>query len=1116
MYAFLHGRKVKKWFLTMKLIMLLILAGLMQISAKVYSQTTKFNFRAVNKQVAEVLKEIEETSDFRFFYIREQVDVERKVTVRANGATVEQILEELFAGQGVSYKVLKDNLVLLGPNENIKDIESVSSQQKTVSGKVTDSNNQPLPGVTVILKGTTIGTVTNDEGKYSITQVSDNSTLQFSFVGMKTQEVMVAGENTISITMTEETIGLDEVVAIGYGTQKKNDLTGAISTVEQDRFNKGIVISPEQLLQGKVSGVNITSSSGEPGAAQSITIRGPGSIRSGNNPLYVIDGLPLSNDAVSPGGANMGFGSQTSKNPMNFINPNDIESIDVLKDASSAAIYGARGSNGVIIITTKSGKEGKSKVDYSSELSVSDIARKIELLSVDEFKDYLTSQGKTQYIESGSTDWQDEIFRTSFAHNHKLSLSHGTKFSNYYASLSYFDQEGIVNNSSMARYTGRLNTSHTLWDGKFKINMNLTASAIRDNGVPIGDNPDAGGNLISNALIINPTYPVKNADGTYFDKEGSYNPLALLDLYTDFTKTKRMLGNFDASLRIIKGLTYKLNIGIDNATSNRNMQTKPHHYSGISISPTGRVYISNLETENFLLDNLISYDFDIKNHIFNSMAGYSYQRFNYRGYGFGSGNFSTDDINAIYNPSIGSIVSMSNGDWPTGWARIDELQSFFGRVNYSYKSKYLFTATLRFDGSSRFGDNNKYGTFPSVSAGWRISEEGFLSGLYFLHSLKLRAGWGQTGNQEVPSKQTLASVYSGTGTGIGYALSGTTISPGIVFVRNANPNLKWEVVAQKDIGFDFGLFEGKLFGSVDYFNKITTDALLQVTVTDPMESAGGSTTWKNLSDTKIKNYGWEFDLNYQNKVGELKYTLGFNTTLLKNNIEGLQGIYYSGSLDGPGLTNERVLAYINGESIGSFLLPEFKGLDNNGLSVYAGADGSDKYASQVTSDDYKVVGSALPDIIYSFSGSSEYKNFDLTVNFNGVSGNEIYNNTSNAYFRRQLLNGGNNTAKKLLKDFPTESATNSDKPSTRYLEDGSYLRLNNLTFGFNYNKFKTSYVKNLRLYLTGQNLFVITKYSGYDPEVNTNKSMNGLTSYGIDLSSYPKAKTFLLGVNVTF
>lgn len=1116
MYTFLHGRKVKKWFLIMKLIMLLILAGLMQVSVNVYSQTTKFNFRAVNKQVAEVLKEIEESSDFRFFYIREQVDVERKVTVRANGASVEQILEELFANQGVSYKIMKDNLVLLGPKENIRDIESVSSQQKSVSGIVTDSNNQPLPGVTVIVKGTTIGTVTNDQGKYSITRVSDNSSLQFSFIGMKTQEVMVAGENAINIIMTEEAIGLDEVVAIGYGTQKKNDLTGAISTVEQDRFNKGIMISPEQLLQGKVSGVNITSSSGEPGAAQSITIRGPGSIRSGNSPLYVIDGLPLSNDAVSPGGANMGFGSQTSKNPMNFINPNDIESIDVLKDASSAAIYGARGSNGVILITTKSGKEGKSKVDYSSELSISGIARKIELLSVDEFKNYMTSHGKTQYIETGNTDWQDEIFRTSFAHNHKISLSNGTKFSDYYASISYFEQDGIVNNSSMARYTGRVHASQTLWNEKLKINMNLTAGVIRDNGVPIGDNPDAEGNLISNALEINPTYPVKNADGTYFDKEGSYNPLALLDIYTDFTKTKRVLGNFDSSLQLIKGLTYKLNVGIDISTSNRNMQIKPHNYSGISISPTGRVNISNLETENLLLDNLITYDFEIKDHIFNSMGGYSYQRFNYRGYQFGSSNFSTDEIDAIYNPSIGSIVSMNNGDWPTGWARIDELQSFFGRVNYSFNGKYLFTATLRFDGSSRFGDNYKYGTFPSISAGWRISEENFLSDLQFLNNLKLRAGWGQTGNQEVPSKQSLASVYSGTGTGVGYALSGNTISPGIVFVRNANPNLKWEVVVQKNIGIDFGFFQGKLLGSVDFFNKITTDALLQVTVTDPMESAGGSTTWKNLSDTEIKNYGWEFDLNYQNKVADLKYNFGLNASLLKNKIEGLQGIYYSGSLDGPGLTNERVLAYINGESIGSFYLPEFKGLDSNGVSVYTGADGTDKYASQVTSNDYKVVGSALPDIIYSLSGSFEYKIFDLTFNFNGVSGNEIYNNTSNAYFRRQLLNGGNNTAKKLLKDFPNESVTNSDKPSTRYLEDGSYLRLNNVTLGVNYNRFKTSYVKNLRLYLTGQNLFVITKYSGYDPEVNTNKSMNGLTSYGIDLSSYPKARTFLLGVNVTF
>jgi iron complex outermembrane receptor protein len=428
----------------------------------------------------------------------------------------------------------------------------------------------------------------------------------------------------------------------------------------------------------------------------------------------------------------------------------------------------------------------------------------------------------------------------------------------------------------------------------------------------------------------------------------------------------------------------------------------------------------------------------------------------------------------------------------------------------------MLTATLRFDGSSRFGENNKYGTFPSVSGGWRISEEGFLSGFDALHNLKLRVGWGQTGNQEVPSKQTLASVYSGTGSGTGYALTNGTLTPGIVFSRNANPDLKWEVVTQTNVGLDFGFWGGKLYGSIDYFNKVTTDPLLEVNVTDPLETGGGTKTWKNLKDTKITNKGFEIELGYQGKVGEIGYSVGANASTLKNKIKNLQGIYYAGSLQGPGMTSDNVLVYMDGESIGSFYLPEFKRIDSNGLSVYAGADGTEKYASEITTDDYKIVGSALPDYTYSFFGSLDYKNFDFSFNFNGVSGNKLYNNTSNAYFRRPFLDGGNNVAKKLLDDYPGESATNSDKPSTRYLEDGSFLRLNNVTLGYNYNKFKSQYISNIRLYVTGQNLFVLTDYSGYDPEVNTNKSSSGLTSYGIDLSSYPKARTFLFGINVSF
>ncbi len=1101
----------------MNLYALFLIVGINQAMAiDSYPQKTRLSLDMTNSMVKEVLVEIEKKTEFFFLYSNEYINVERKIDVHFSNKKIDEVLEEIFRGTNVKYTI-QDRQIILLP-ENSEENSKINTYQQTlnVTGLVKDRAGTPLPGVAVIVKGTTSGTITDIEGNYSLTDVPTNATLVYSFIGMRTLEVPVNGKNKIDVVLEEDAIGIDEVVAIGYGTLRKKDLTGAVSTVDQENFNKGVVVSPEQLLQGKVSGVYITSSSGEPGASQSITIRGPGSIRSGNGPLYVIDGVPLSNDATSPGGVDMGFGNQTAKNPMNFINPNDIESIDVLKDASAAAIYGARGSNGVIIITTKSGKKGSAKVDYSSELSISRVANKIEVLSANKFRDYQNNLNNDQYIGTASTDWQDEIFRRAISQNHKISLSSATETTNYYASLSYFDQEGIIKSSNLDRYTGRINAGQSFWQEKLKINLNLTASVIHDDAVPIGDNPDAGGDLITNALIMNPTYPVKNSDGTYFDQEGSINPVALLDLYTDFTKTRRILGNIDATLKLTKGLSYKINLGIDNTSSSRNTQIDPHNYTGITISPEGRVYISSLENENFLVDNILTYDFNIKDHKLKLMAGHSYQNFNIRSFGFGASNFSTDEIDAIYNPGIGGVVSQSNGDWPSGWARKDELQSFFGRLNYSLHDKYLFTGTLRYDGSSRFGANNKYGTFPSLSAGWRISEEEFMKNIEALSNLKLRAGWGQTGNQEVPSKQTLASVYSGTNSQVGYPLTQANVLPGIIFVRNANPDLKWEVVTQTNIGLDFGFFQGKIYGSVDYFNKVTTDALLEVNITDPLESAGGSTTWKNLSGTEIINKGLDLDLGYQGKSGDFNYTFGANVSFLDNKIKNLQGIYYSGSLEGPGMTSERVLAYIDGESIGSFYLPEFKGLDANGLSVYVGADGSEKYAPDITSDDFKVVGSAIPDFTYNFYGSFDYKGFDLSFNFNGVSGNMIYNNTSNAYFRRQFLDGGNNTAKKLLDDFPNENVTNSDKPSTRYLEDGSYLRLSNATLGYNFKKFNTNYIKNLRVYITGQNLFVITGYSGYDPEVNTNKNISGITSYGIDLSSYPKARTFLFGVNVSF
>ncbi len=1102
---------LKKTLKIMRITLFLLFVGVIQMFAtSTYSQATKVNIDLQNTSVEKVLTTIESQSEFYFLYNEKLIDVKRKVSVSEKNQPINKVLAKLFKGTGIDFQVI-DRKIILAP-------VSLSTQQQTISisGIVKDETNEPIPGVSVFLKNTTIGTITDINGKYNLDNIPEDGILVYSFVGMTTKEIKVNGQKEINIILKNDAIGLEEVVAVGYGTQKKSDLTGAVSTIKQDAFNKGVVASPEQLLQGKVAGVNITSTSGEPGAAQSISIRGPGSIRSGNGPLYVVDGIPLSNDAVSPSGADMGYGTQSSKNPMDFINPDDIASIDVLKDASAAAIYGARGSNGVIIITTKSGKEGKSKIDYSSQLSVSKIAHKIGLLSTKEFTEKQTEYGNTDYIGNYDTDWQDQIYRTSISQNHNISISNGTSKSNYYASFGYFDQEGIVKESSMKRLNARINATQKMWDDVLTIKANLTGSVIKDNAAPIGNDPDATGDLITSALTMNPTLPAYDEDGDIYDNASYVNPLALLDIYTDYTKTIRIIGNLSADLKLTKNLHYKINLGGDVSTATRNTQISPYSYQALTSYTNGRVYISSLENENTLIDNLLTYNFKLQQNDFKLMAGHSYQKYYTRSYGFGSSDFSTNEISAIYDPGIGSTVSDSDGDWPTGSAETNELQSFFGRLNYAYAGKYLMTATLRVDGSSRFGDNNKYGTFPSVSGAWRISEESFMSNADFIHNLKLRAGWGETGNQEVPSKQTLASVTSDTSSGTGYALDGTTSDAGVSYVRNANPDLKWEVVTQTNLGLDFGFFDGKISGTIDYFNKATTDALLEVTVTDPLETAGGSSTWTNLSDTKIINKGWEFSLTYENKIGKLNYSIGANASLLQNTIKNLDGIYYTGGLSGSGLSNYYVQAFQNNTSVGAFYIPKFIGLDSDGLSLYQAADGSEIHGDDVTTEDYVVTDSALPDVTYSFFVSLDYKNFDFALNFNGVEGNKIYNNTANALFKTTLLDGGNNVSKKLIEDYPNESTSNTDIPSTRYLENGSFLRLNNATLGYTIKNFKTKYISNARIFVTGQNLFCVTNYSGYDPEVNTNKNLSNRTSYGIDMSSYPKARTFVFGVNVSF
>jgi TonB-dependent starch-binding outer membrane protein SusC len=985
----------------------------------------------------------------------------------------------------------------LSPGELSANSFNTPIQGVTVSGKVADETGTPLPGVNIIEKGTTNGTVSDTDGNYKITVASGESVLVFSFVGFISQQVTVGSKTEVSVQLVGDAATLSEVVVVGYGTQEKKDVTGSVASIKSEEFNRGVINSPEQLLQGKVAGVNVTSASGEPGGIQSITIRGPGGVRTGSTPLFVIDGVALDNSSTS-----------AASNPLNFLNPQDIESMDVLKDASATAIYGSRGANGVVLITTKKGKAGRSSLGYSGGLGISKMARPLDVFSADEYRQQVIDLGGTLVDSLGNTDWQKEISRTAITKNHNLTLSGGADKLTYYASLGLQDQEGILKNSGLKRYSGRINVSQKLLDDRLTVDLNLSANSTTNTRPPSEGVNWSSITILGSAATANPTYPAYDADGNPFRYASGTNPLRQLELSEDITTTNRVIGNISPSFKIIEGLVYKLNFGIDNSNSVRDLTSFPS-----TVPPQdGRFETTNKHNSNKLIENYLTYTVTKKDHSIAALLGHSYQKFFIQERTFSINKFAISPIDPRYNPGLGLDLTMANNK-PTGSATKNELQSFFGRINYAFKDKYLFTATVRADGSSKFGENNKYGTFPSFSLGWRISDEGFMQSLPF-SNLKLRAGWGQTGNQEIPSKITQPLFTSQIASGTTYPLDGSTYPAGTTYSRLANPNIQWEVSTQTNIGLDFGFLSGALSGSVDYFDKVSSEILLEVYAADPVQPT--QTLWTNIEGMEIRNSGLEVALNYQHKKADgFSFNIGGNATFIRNKVTGSPyTVIPSGSASGSGITSTTINGYINGEPIGTFYLREFLGINEQGTNVFTDLDSD----GDITDKDRVKSGSALPTTLYNFNAGVTFKGFDLTVNFNGVSGNKVFDNTANANFYKNKIATGVNTTPEAVK-FPNENVSNTTPISTRYLKDGAYLRLNNLSLGYNFSPSQLGidkWISSLRLSVTGQNLFVITDYDGYDPEVNTDRTVNGVSSYGIDYLTYPKAKTILFGLNVSF
>ncbi|MCW0481588.1 TonB-dependent receptor [Gaoshiqia sediminis] len=1075
-----------------------------------------------NVQIKDVLREIEDESGYFFIYNNEFVDVYRRINVHAKDLSIDKLLDEIFEGQQVSYSI-DNRRIILSPSAKM----SVSAQQnQPVSGKVTDPAGEPMPGVTVLVKGTTTGTITDADGRYSLLNVPGDGVLVFSFVGMRSREIEVAGQSTINITMQEESIGIDEVVAIGYGVVRKSDLTGAVSSVKADELNPGANASIEQALQGRVAGVQISQKSNEPGGGLSINIRGSGSIQAGSEPLYVVDGLIINNSAVA-GTGGVGFtGNQNPRNPLNSLNPTDIESLEVLKDASATAIYGSRGSNGVVIITTKKGKKGKLKVAYDGYYGVQQAAETLDVLSPTEYRDVLNSiidlgggdplQRITE-IEGEGTDWQDQIFRTAAIQNHNVSFSGGSENLTYFTSLNYFDQEGLVDGSGIKRYNTRVNLAYDEQQ-KLRAGVTLNASYIYDDFASTGVGINENGGAIYTAINYDPVIAPYNADGSY--KRSQFftgdNPLSILNGEDAFAETFRFIGSTYLEYFIIPELSAQVKVGGDVQDVRRDIFVQPYTLSGagtggIASIQTGRKdYVSTEGTLNF------NKEFGVNR--LSGVVGATYEYFQTKSFAADARGFALPDLGTN---ALGSGDPLLNH---VGSGRTQaKFISYLARVNYSLMNKYLFTASIRADGSSRFGENNKFGYFPSGAFAWKMQEEDFMDGLDWITELKPRISLGSTGNANIGNSLAFQTFSTG-----GQVLFGNSYYSTILPSRIANPNLTWERAVQFDIGFDFGLLENRITGSVDYFNKETTDLL--VNIPQPLNT-GFEGQVQNLGG--VRNQGFEFTLSWDViRKTNLYWNISGNFSTLKNEVLNIGD---RGDIIRGGLAQIPDFSIITpGEPLDSYYGLIVDGIwqvdDDFSITNDNVSPGDIKYRDingdkTINGDDRSVIGDPIPDFTWGFTSNLKVKDFTLDIVMQGVEGIDKLNaNLANSMFPNNFRQ--NRIAEPLLNRWTPENPSNKYPSfvnplasggttaliSTLTVEDASFIRLQSVKLGYDFPVEKIGLFSKLSFYLTAQNLFTITKYLGTDPAANA----SGSNSSAIDFNAYPLPRTYMVGVNVEF
>jgi TonB-linked SusC/RagA family outer membrane protein len=989
------------------------------------------------------------------------------------------------------------------------------AQNKQFTGKVTNSQKAPLSGVSVQIKNSSVTTATGEDGSFTISAPGDKAVLIFSSVGFEKKELTATAGVPVELQLKEEAQGLSDVIVVGYGTQRKTELTGAVSSIRGEDLREIPVVSVEQAVAGRLAGVQVQQTSGQPGAGISVRVRGVSSIAGGNEPLYVIDGLPQFNDDVR------------GANGLATINPSDIESIEVLKDASATAIYGSRGANGVVMVTTRSGKTGQARIVLESSVGFQEVRKKLELMNAEEYVDF----AKSYYTNSNqavpadlaawtpgvSTDWQDEVFRTAVLNNNNLSISGGNERTRYYISTGFTTQQGIVRNSGYQRGSVRLNIDSRVND-RFSIASRLTVSRAKQNGFSpsVGDNTrNFGKSGIGSVMRAVTTVPVKNADGTYsdvtpfsFNGIDAENPVAMADEVLDQNTTTRMQGGVDLKTVIIKGLTNTTRLSGDFYQIRRDLyfpRILPRLGNNIGSAELGNYDKTSLLAEDFLE---YKYNFAPTSYI-EAIGGVSYQKERLNTTDLAASGFGTDQLK---NYNFNSANSVSK---PLTNVVENTIISAFARVRLNLNDKYMFAASIRRDGASVFAENNKYGVFPSLSAAWRISEESFMQEATWLSSLKLRASWGQAGNPAIRPYQSLLlgqTVNTGQGAGTGLAVGLAPTFP--------NPNLKWETTTQTDVGFDAGLFNEKYRITFDYYIKTTTDllALVQLPPSAGVGAGIGSGPGQIIDNVgEVENKGWELTVG-TNILNTSDWTIAIDVNLSQNRNkviktkDGKDIPTIAGGNDASG-SNSIIRP---GEPLSAFFGPKFLGLDKDGVPQYENLNG-DKDANGrdlINALDNQIIGSPYPDLYYGINPTIRYKAFTLSSIWAGVSGSRI--NNAGLFDLTVPTPVGQYNKLKALNDFyprPSLTVSNYHFRSDRYMENGSFFRLRNIRLDYHVD-LKSKTIKNLNVYVSAQNLLTITDYSGFDPEVNT---FNGNDRrQGVDLGSYPSAKTYNLGFGITF